>query len=167
MLESLAFTFGTREILKKFIAEHPDRKLVLLANSAGDDEGLQLLDVSGQPSLFKAGLNYQTQLHQGASDWQGFYHFSYFKFDHDTADVFDAKINRLAASVPPHGMRAMYVLTKEKDAGSYLLLTIWNDSQDYLLWRDTPAFEPLKIYATSANHFHSASYHRVSASETK
>lgn len=166
MLRNLAFTFGSRDVLKKFIAEHPDRELVLLGSSTGDNQGLQLIDASGEPSLFSAGLDYRVHLHQGATDWQGFYSFSYFKFDQDTADVFDAKINRLVSGPLPHGMRALYVLTKEHDAGSYSLLTIWEDSQAYSLWRNSTAFAPLEIYATSANHYSSASYHRIAMTQT-
>jgi len=166
MLKHLTFTFGTRAVLGKIVAEHPDRDLILLATTTSNDEGLQLLDVSDKPSLFISGLDYDVHLHQGATDWPGFYSFSYFKFDKDTADVFDAKANRLLANPLPYGMRAIYVATKATDRGSYCLLTLWDDGQAFSLWRDSPEFAPLKAYATSANHYHSSSYHRVKKTET-
>lgn len=167
MLRNLSFTFGTRNVLKKFITDHADRELILLGSSANDDQGLQLVDASGKPSLFSAGLEYQVTLHQGATDWRGFYSFSYFKFDQDTADVFDAKVNRLAAGPLPEGMRALYVMVKPKDRGSYSVLTIWDDSQAYSLWRHSPAFAPLNTYATSANHYHASSYHRITLKDAE
>ena len=167
MERNIALTFGSREVLTKFMAKNPDRKLVLLASSVGDDEGLQLLDVSGQASLFTTHLDYHVKLHQGATDWRGFFSFSYFKFDADTADVFDAKVNRLAANPLPTSMRALYVLTKANDSGSYILLTLWDEGKSYSLWRHSPAFEPLDMYATSANHYHDAGYHRIAAKATK
>ncbi|GEO70822.1 antibiotic biosynthesis monooxygenase [Levilactobacillus acidifarinae] len=166
MLQNLAVTFGSKEILTKLIAAHPDRHLILLGSSTGDAEGLQLLDVSGQPSFFTTHLDYRVKLHQGATDWRGFFSFSYFKFDPDTADVFDAKLNRLAANPLPAGMRALYVLTKTTDSGSYVLLTLWDDGQAFSLWRHSPAFAPLDIYATSANHYHAAGYQRLATKAT-
>ncbi|MGP4117862.1 antibiotic biosynthesis monooxygenase [Levilactobacillus zymae] len=166
MVQNIALTFGSKAILTQFMTANSDRKLVLLGSSTGDDEGLQLLDVSGQPSLFTTNLDYRVKLHQGATDWRGFFSFSYFKFDPDTADVFDAKINRLAANPLPEGMRALYVLTKTADSGSYILLTIWDDGQAFSLWRHSAAFAPLDIYATSANHYHAAGYHRLAAKTT-
>ena len=167
MLRNLAFTFGSRDVLKQFIAEHPDRKLILLASSTGDNQGLQLIDASDQPSLFSAGLDYRVRLHQGTTDWKGFYSFSYFKFDPHTAEAFEAKTTRLASNLLPHGMKALYVMTKQHDSGSYSLLTLWEDSQAYSLWRNSPEFTPLNIYATSANHYHTASYHRIALTKTK
>lgn len=164
MLHELATTFGSKDLLDKIIAENPDRKMILMAGSDAD-EGLQLVDVSGQPTVFNGGLTYRVQLHQGSTEWQGFFSFKYFTFDQDTAKVFDAKANRLASNGLPSGMTAMYVLTKAKNANEYVLLTIWADSDAYALWRHSPAFTPFDPYAVSANHFHSASYHQVTADE--
>lgn len=160
MLHEIAATFGGRDLLDKLIAEHPDRKLVLLAGSS-TDEGLQLVDISGQPSIFKSNLNYLVRVHQGSSDWRGFFSFNYFTFDADTAKVFDAKANRLASNPLPSGMTALYVLTKQHNPNEYVLLTIWADSEAYALWRDSPTFAPFDVYETSANHFHEASYHQA------
>ncbi|MDT6980906.1 antibiotic biosynthesis monooxygenase [Levilactobacillus zymae] len=161
MLQSIALTFGSEEVLTKLMAAHPDREFVLLANSTGDDDGLQLLDVSGQPSIFATHFDYRVNCHQGVNDWHGFFEFSYFEFNQDTADVFEAKANRLAANPLPTGLRALYLLTKVNDRGSYILLTQWDNSQSYTLWRHSPVFTPLDRYATSANHFHSAGYKRA------
>lgn len=161
MLQNISLTFGSRDVLKHLITANPDRQLVLLGSSTGDDEGLQLLDVSGQPSLFTTHLDYQVNLHQGSTAWHGFFNFSYFRFDAETASVFDAKMNRLAANPLPQGMQALYVLTKVNDPGNYILLTIWDEGQAYSLWRHSAAFAPLGIYATSANHFHGSGYQRI------
>ncbi|WP_203642687.1 antibiotic biosynthesis monooxygenase [Levilactobacillus andaensis] len=160
MLHRLSLTFGTRDLLGKIIARNPQRQLILM-EIAGDDEGLQLLDVTDEPTIFTGGLDYRVQLHQGARDWLGFFNFSYFTFDHDTATVFDAKMNQLASNVLPAGMTAMYVLTKEHNAGEYVLLTQWVDSEAFSLWRHSAAFTPIAQYASSANHFHTANYHQI------
>jgi len=162
MLHQLSATFGSRDMLDSIIAQNPDRQLVLMADSGGD-EGLQLVDVSDQPSVFKSNLDYQVQLHQGSQLWQGFFNFNYFTLDPDAAKVFTAKANRFASNGLPSGMTAFYVLTKQKSANEYVLLTIWADSQAYSLWRHSPAFTPFDVYSTSANHFHAASYQQVTA----
>ncbi|MGX6429508.1 antibiotic biosynthesis monooxygenase [Levilactobacillus yonginensis] len=159
MLHELSFSFGSPAVLKKIVAENPDRQFKLLANSGGNaEESLQLLDISGQPSQFNTELDYDVKLHAGVSTWDGFYSYNYFTFDADAAKVFDAKANLLAINDLPMGLRAMYVLTKKKNPGDYVLLTIWESSQAFSLWRNSDAFKPFNLYATSANHHHSSTY---------
>ncbi|ABJ64278.1 antibiotic biosynthesis monooxygenase [Levilactobacillus brevis] len=164
MRHELSLTFGSRDVLQRIIQENTDRHLLLLAGSA-TDEGLLLLDVSGTPSIFTGGLTYQIRAHQGSQSWQGFFSFDYFTLDPDTAKVFEAKVNRLASPPLPAGMTDLYLLTKQHNDSEYLLLTVWQDSQAYALWRHSPAFAPIDTYATSANHFHAASYHQVPKKE--
>jgi len=166
MLHRLSLTFGTRDLLEKIITRNPDRHLVLM-EIAGDDEGLQLLDVSDEPTIFTGGLEYLVLLHQGARDWLGFFSFAYFTFNQDEATVFAAKMNKLASDVLPAGMTAMYVLTKTHNASEYVLLTQWVDSEAFALWRHSAAFAPIAQYATSANHFHTANYHQVKPDDKK
>lgn len=162
MLHELSTTFGSRDLLDSLIAQNPDRQLVLMADSGGD-EGLQLVDVSGKPSVFNSHLDYQVRLHQGSSQWRGFFNFNYFTLDPDAAKVFNAKANRFASNGLPAGMTAFYILNKQKNTNEYVLLTIWDDSQAYSLWRHSAAFAPFDVYSTSANHFHAASYQQVTA----
>jgi len=162
MLRELSTTFGSRDFLDRIISQNADRQLILMAGSA-PEEGLQLLDVSGKPSVFKSNLDYQIRLHQGSHAWRGFFNFNYFTLDPDAAKVFDAKANRLASNGLPTGMTDLYMLTRNRSNNEYVLLTVWADSEAYSLWRHSAAFTPFDVYATSANHFHAASYQQVTA----
>ena len=157
MLHQLSLTFGSRPLLDKIIKQNPDRQFVLLAATGGAKD-LQLLDVSGQDSVFTSHLDYQVKIEHGQPTWHGFFSFNYFTLDVESAKVFEGDVNKIAADPLPAGMTAMLVLSKFKNSGEYVLMTIWDTSDAFMIWRRSNRFSPFTKYATQLNNFHAATY---------
>ncbi|KRL93202.1 monooxygenase [Levilactobacillus hammesii] len=164
MLQQLSLTFGSQDLLDKIIKKNPDRHFVLLAATGGAKD-LQLLDVSNRDSVFTSHLDYQVKIEHGQPDWQGFFSFNYFNLDMESAKVFEGEVNKIAASPLPAGMTAMLVLSKFKNSGEYVLLTIWDSSDAFMIWRRSNKFSPFTKYATSLNNFHAATYQLAPAKD--
>ncbi|MFD1549919.1 antibiotic biosynthesis monooxygenase family protein [Levilactobacillus fuyuanensis] len=157
MLHQLSLTFGSRDLLDRIVKRNPDRQFVLLAATGGAKD-LQLLDVSGQSSVFTSHLDYEVKSEHGQPDWHGFFSFNYFTLDVESGKVFEGEVNKLAAEPLPNGMTAMLVLSKFKNSGEYVLLTIWDSSDAFMIWRRSAKFSPFTKYATTLNNFHAATY---------
>lgn len=162
MPQNLALTFGSRAVLvNRFITPHPDRQFILLAQHKQDNDGLVLLDVSGQPSLFKTDFSYTINHQGGAQDWLGSYNFSYFTLNPDNVGVFVERMQQLFDHVVPLGLRASYLLARQRDAYNYVLVTLWEDPDFYQLWQRAPIYRSVRHYARGEFFFHSANYVRV------
>ncbi|WP_125574198.1 antibiotic biosynthesis monooxygenase family protein [Levilactobacillus huananensis] len=157
MLTQLAVTFGSRYLLEQLISKHPDRSFVLLADTT-DPAGLQLVDVSDHPTIFSSRLSYRVLFSHGETDWQGFYHFLYFTFDPDDAKIFEDHLDRLVRETLPVSMQAILVLQKDRIAGEYVVLTIWDDSLGYALWRHSYRFHAISKFTQRAVSSHAATY---------
>lgn len=157
MLHQLSLTFGSRDLLDKIVKQNSDRRFVLLAATGGAKD-LQLLDISGQESIFTSHLDYQVKIEHGQPDWQGFFSFNYFDLNAESAKVFESEVNKIAANPLPDGMTTMLVLSKLKNSSEYILLTIWDSSDAFMIWRRSNKFAPFTKYATSLNNFHAATY---------
>ncbi|WP_341778109.1 antibiotic biosynthesis monooxygenase family protein [Levilactobacillus sp. HBUAS70063] len=162
MLHKLSLTFGSRDLLDKIVHQNPDRQFVLLAATGGAKD-LQLLDISGQDSVFTSHLDYQVKIEHGQPNWHGFFSFNYFNLDVESAKVFEGEVNKIAADPLPVGMTAMLVLSKLKNSGEYVLMTIWDSSDAFMIWRRSNKFSPFTKYATTLNNYHAATYQQAPA----
>ncbi|KRN97609.1 hypothetical protein IV54_GL001308 [Levilactobacillus paucivorans] len=165
MLTQLAVTFGSRYLLEQLVSKHPDRPFVLLADTT-DPTGLQLVDVSDRPTVFFSRLSYRVLFSHGETDWHGFYHFLYFTFDPDDAKIFEDHLDRLVREALPVSMQAILVLKKDRVAGEYVVLTIWDDSLAYALWRHSYRFHDISRFTQRALSSHAATYRIAPPEET-
>lgn len=159
MVDKISSTFGSWPVLKQIEKNNPDRQFITLSSTSIHND-LQLLDVSGDPSVFANPLIYRVKFHTGNFIWNGFYRFSFMTLSKEEIKVLDAKISQLATPERlPLGLNDLFVLQPQKRPNERVLLTIWQLDSDYSIWRRSESYEPFKIYSDSgAYNYHDSNY---------
>jgi len=160
MITRISITYGTKQVLSKLQTRFPDRPLLLLDSSTSGEQ-LALLDVSGQESVFSSPIHYDIKLHRGTTDWQGFVNFIYVdNLSADDQKVMNSKANHFVTTDPmPDGMRSIYFMKDEKNRSNNIILSTWDNADDFSLWKKETSFKPFSYFLTTQYNYHEASYH--------
>lgn len=162
MITQLSLTFGSQQVLSELQHRYPERSMLLLDTSTAGQQ-LALLDVSGQPSVFSSPVHYDIKLHRGTTSWQGFVNFIFLdNLSADDQKVFNSKANHFVTTeAMPDGMRSIYFMKDEKNRSNNIILSTWDTSADYALWKRSPSFKPFEYFKSTQNNYHEASYHFI------
>lgn len=160
MITRLSITYGSQKILSDLQERYSDRPMILLGSSTSGEQ-LALLDVSGQESVFSSPVHYDIKLHRGTTDWQGFINFIYLdNLSADDQKVFNSKANHFVTTESmPEGMRSIYFMKEERNRSNNIMLSTWESSEDFAVWKHDTTFEPFNYFLTTQNNYHEASYH--------
>lgn len=160
MITRISITYGTKQVLSKLQTRYPDRKLLLLDSSTSGEQ-LALLDVSGEESVFSSPIHYDIKLHRGTTDWQGFVNFTYIdNLSPDDQKTFNSKANHFVTTdAMPDGMRSIYFMKDEKNRSNNILLSTWENSDSFSIWKRSSSFKPFNYFLSGQNNYHEASYH--------
>ena len=161
MIRSIAITFGSEKVLNDLKAKHPDRELRVY-NALSNQNELMVLDVSGEESVFSSPVEYSVLSHIGNDHWNGFISFITLELDFDQQKVFDARINKLMGDILPDGMKSMYSLHSHNNISERVLLTTWESSSQFELWKkDSNLLMPSTYKTTPSFYSHEADYRAV------
>ncbi|PWG00615.1 hypothetical protein [Levilactobacillus bambusae] len=164
MINQISVTFGTEPILKKLITQNPDRELLLLRSST-ETEGLQLLDVSGEPTIFKNPTVFNVKIHSGENDWRGYFNFMYFNITGDDVKIFAAKVNALANNMPD-GMIGLYGLADNSNTAKVCLLTLWESHKEFATWQRSDSYAKFSQFMQTNYHYFQSGYQFHALKET-
>ncbi|MTV82936.1 hypothetical protein [Secundilactobacillus folii] len=165
MITRLSITYGSQQVLSDLQKRYSDRPMILLDSSTSGEQ-LALLDVSGQESVFSSPVHYDIKLHRGTTDWQGFINFIYLaNLSADDQKVFNSKANHFVTTeAMPEGMRSIYFMKDQKNRSNNIILSTWETTEDFAVWKHDPSFKPFNYFLTTQNNYHEASYHPVEPS---
>ncbi|WP_137597108.1 hypothetical protein [Paucilactobacillus kaifaensis] len=158
MLKQISATFGSEELLTKIMAQNTDRNFRLLQATPQDNQ-LQLIDISGKPSIFKTPINYRLLGHIGNDEFTGLFHFEFLKLDNDNQKIWYAAVNHnILTSILPSGMLAAYLCENKVRTNESLLLTIWRTSSSLDQWIKSKSYQKINLFNDSQNHFYQQNY---------
>ncbi|ANZ61738.1 hypothetical protein AYR62_04280 [Secundilactobacillus paracollinoides] len=162
MISQLSITFGSKDVLEQVQAKNPDRPMLLLETTTSGEQ-LALLDVSGQESVFASPVHYDIKLHRGTTDWGRFVNFMYFdNLSPDDQKVFNSKANHFVTTDEmPEGLHAIYFMKEEHNRSNNIILTVWDTSEDFAVWKRDERFKPFVYFQRPLNNYHEASYQSV------
>ncbi|MHA8110035.1 hypothetical protein ACYATP_00600 [Lactobacillaceae bacterium Melli_B4] len=161
MIANISITFGTKDFLNNIVEQHLDRNLHLFASDNNDT--YELVDSSGEPSIFKSPINYTSINHEGTDNWNGYISYINLDLDENQQKVLDATINNLISNETlPTGMSSIYSLHVSKNKSSRVILTTWNKSNELDNWYRSKAADHLFKFSDKldSNYFETI-YHAV------
>ncbi|MEJ6400813.1 hypothetical protein [Nicoliella lavandulae] len=143
MINNISVTFGSKDLLNTIKQQHPERPLKLFVSDNNEDS-FELIDPSGEKSIFKNPINYNVITHDGNDNWAGYISYINLELDDNQQKILDATINDIIDSHSlPSGVDSIYSLNVSKKTSNRVILTTWNDSKQLLKW----------YHSKSANQF--------------
>ncbi|USS87237.1 hypothetical protein M3M39_03710 [Fructilactobacillus hinvesii] len=159
MIKQISVTFGSQGILEQIMKKYPERHMALFA-AASNAHGMQLVDYSGDESIFTSPVVYQVNAHAGNDDWEHYINYTEISPSKDQRQILDAKVsNFMSDPDTPAGMTGFYYLTAEGNSDSRILLSLWKQQYDYMQWEKSPQHNFIS-YQTFKNDF-TANYHEI------
>lgn len=159
-MSTIQTVFGSKSFLTQLLDERHDPQLKLL-KPAQSGLDYMIFDPSGQ-ATFSAPLRYEILASLGKTEQSGYVHFMYFNLDTDDVKVFLSKIKQL---IDNHdillGENHILLAQEAKHPDNFLVMSVWQTSNDYYEFKNTPALASVKEFirrAASANGFHEAGY---------
>ena len=105
-----------------------------------------IFDPSGQ-ATFSAPLRYEILASLGKTEQSGYVHFMYFNLDTDDVKVFLSKIKQL---IDNHdillGENHILLAQEAKHPDNFLVMSVWQTSNDYYEFKNTPALASVKEF---------------------
>lgn len=130
---------GSRKTLVQIKEQNKDRDL-LLFRCADDHSKYLLADISGQPTIFNAGLEYQVNKMSRfkAVQKEDYFELRYLTLDEDEQKVFNSMMEGWHSEhTQPLGLVESLVLRSKSKSYEYLLINIWQHEHDFLAWNSS------------------------------
>ncbi|BAP85999.1 hypothetical protein LOOC260_114630 [Paucilactobacillus hokkaidonensis JCM 18461] len=158
MLKQISATFGSEEVLTKIVEQNPNRQFKFLQTTPQDTQ-LQLLDISGEPTIFKTPIEYQVLGHAGNNEFNGLFHFEFLKLDVDNQKVWQSAVNHdVLNNTLPEGMLSAYLLENKLHTNENVLLTTWISTNNLANWTDSLAFQNISMFNDGQSHYYQQNY---------
>ncbi|USS86373.1 hypothetical protein M3M38_06830 [Fructilactobacillus cliffordii] len=159
MIRKISVTFGSEAILEQIMKKYPERHMALFA-AANNAHGMQLVDYSGEDSVFTSPVVYEVNAHAGSDDWWHYISYIEISPSKDQRQILDAQVSNFMSNPDtPTGMTGVYYLTAEGNSDSRILLTLWKQQYDCMKWEKSEQHDFVS-YQTFKNDF-SANYHEI------
>lgn len=136
LARNVSLTLGARKTLLELQNKYAQRKMYLF-KSAVDHNKYLLADVSGEDSIFNAGLDYEVVKFSHFKDIQkeDYFELRYLTLDNDEQKVFNSVMEGWHSEhTQPLGLAESVVLRSKYKSYEYLLVNIWQHEHDYMAW---------------------------------
>lgn len=161
MANQISMAFGSGQILTSIQKNNPNRNLVMYSSTNKINTAM-LLDISGERSVFNSPVIFDILAKVGEDDNNNFVNFITLDLNFDQQKVFDARINLLMSTDLPSKMNSMYSMHYNKDISKRVILTTWNDQDDFRKWEQNEVESWRNQYSSSPTfYFDSASYQKT------
>lgn len=139
LAHDVSLTLGARKTLVELQAKNSERKMYLF-KSAVDHSKYLLADISGEKSIFNAGLDYEVVKFSQFKDLQkeDYFELRYLTLDKDEQRVFNSVMEGWHSEhTQPLGLAESVVLRSKTKSYEYLLVNIWQHEHDYMAWSNS------------------------------
>lgn len=164
MIKQISVTFGSKSVLDKIITKYPERDLALFSPS-NNATGLQLIDYSGEPSIFSNPIIYEVISHTGIDNWNHYIDYVEVTPDAERRKILNATVSNFMTDINhPTGMYSAYYMTASDNSDKKILLTLWKDKYSFLQWKNDKADNFMSFDKFKGNfsiNYHNSGYERV------
>lgn len=149
MISKLSYTTGSRALLAKLVANHPERRLVMAASPVEKDH-YALFDLSGQPAIFHTPIQLTTLAAGGTlTPFGPIIHLESFNLDKDRRDVLRKRgLDLLSQLETFPGFVGGLMTSNDASSTTTVFVTTWQEASAISNWRDSQIYAPIRQYST-------------------